>query len=149
MADIYHQVGIKGTPIEIYDALTVDAKLAGWWTTEVQGAGDSMLGGDIKFRFNGFGPDMRIIRLDPPKAIRWKCTAGHPEWVDTELNFEIKKTYEQTFVNFRHEGFRIIDEFYASCNTKWGVFLLSLKRFVEKGEGRPYPSDVPINHSKV
>ena len=34
------------------------------------------------------------------------------------------------------------------CCTKWAVFLLSLKEAIEKGEGRPYPDDIHIDHDE-
>jgi hypothetical protein len=30
------------------------------------------------------------------------------------------------------------------CSTKWATFLLSLKDYVEQGEGRPEPRDTKI-----
>jgi len=30
------------------------------------------------------------------------------------------------------------------CSTKWATFLLSLKDYVERGEGRPEPRDTKI-----
>jgi hypothetical protein len=31
------------------------------------------------------------------------------------------------------------------CSTKWGTFLMSLKRLLETGEGAPDPRDVHIS----
>ena len=36
-------------------------------------------------------------------------------------------------------------EFMHHCSTKWAVFLLGLRNWVERGEGRPHPQDVK-NH---
>jgi hypothetical protein len=32
------------------------------------------------------------------------------------------------------------------CGTKWAVFLMSLKQFVETGSGSPNPRDVQISN---
>jgi hypothetical protein len=52
---------------------------------------------------------------------------------------------DQTFVPFSHAGWREPVEFMHHCSTKWGTFLLSLKNWLERGEGRPHPYDVKIH----
>jgi len=37
-------------------------------------------------------------------------------------------------------------EFMAHCSMKWAVFLMSLRDFVESGNGRPAPEDVKIDN---
>jgi hypothetical protein len=37
-------------------------------------------------------------------------------------------------------------EFMDHCSTKWAVFLMSLKQFVETGSGSPNPRDVQISN---
>ncbi len=32
------------------------------------------------------------------------------------------------------------------CSTKWAMFLMSLKAFVETGRGAPFPNDVHISN---
>jgi hypothetical protein len=31
------------------------------------------------------------------------------------------------------------------CSTKWGVFLLSLKAFLETGKGAPWPNEIKLD----
>lgn len=50
-----------------------------------------------------------------------------------------------TFVLFTHAGWREPVEFMHHCSTKWAVFLLSLKNWIERAEGRPHPYDVKIH----
>jgi hypothetical protein len=46
---------------------------------------------------------------------------------------------------FKHLGWKEPVEFMYHCNTKWAVFLLSLKSLVETGEGAPDPNDIKIS----
>ncbi len=146
MADIYHRVGIKASPEQIFPALTTDDGLAQWWTNDVSGAGE--VGSIIKFRFNGGGPDFAVIELVPNSLVRWKHTGSMPEaWAGTEILFELQVGREQTFVRFTHANWQEPTDVMAHCSTKWAVFLISLKDVLETGQGRPFPNDLQIDHS--
>ena len=49
------------------------------------------------------------------------------------------------FVLFEHEGWAEPVEFMHHCSTKWAVFLLSLKDWIERSEGRPHPYDIKLH----
>jgi hypothetical protein len=36
---------------------------------------------------------------------------------------------------------------HAHCSTKWAVFLLSLKDYLETEIDKPFPHDIHINHT--
>ena len=71
---------------------------------------------------------------------------GPPEWIGTQVRFELRQQDGYTIVLFAHQGWREPVEFMHHCSTKWAVFLLSLKALAETGEGRPYPRDVKIDN---
>jgi len=63
MADILHRIGIKSSSIDaVYQSLTTLDGLAGWWTSNTQGAGNQV-GDIIKFRFGAGGFDMKVVDL--------------------------------------------------------------------------------------
>ena len=147
MAEINHKVGIAGSAQAIYSALTTDAGLAGWWTGDTSGAGET--GSVIRFRFNGGGPDFEVVELQPERLVRWKHSGEMPDqWVGTEVIFRLQPDEGQTFVRFTHANWKEASDFMAHCSTKWAVFLLSLKDLVETGTGRPFPDDIHIDHSE-
>jgi len=146
MPDINHRVGIKASPEKIYEALTTNEGLASWWTNDVSGAGD--VGAVIEFRFDGGGPDFAVTELVPNQLVRWKHSGNMPQpWMGTEILFELQLEAEQTFVRFTHANWQQTTDFMAHCSTKWAVFMVSLKEAVEAGHGRPFPTDVHIDHS--
>jgi uncharacterized protein YndB with AHSA1/START domain len=146
VTDINHRIGIKASPGNIYKALTTDEGLTKWWTDDISGAGD--VGSTIEFRFNGGGPDFTVTKLTPNKAVYWQHLGNVPEsWVGTEISFQLDTQEDQTFVKFTHSNWKESTDFMAHCNTKWAVFLLSLKDAVETGKGKPFPNDVQIDHS--
>lgn len=146
MTEITHRVGINALPEKIYKLLTTDGGLSQWWTNDVSGAAD--VGSIIKFRFDGGGPDFAVTELIPGKVVRWKHSGSMPEaWMGTEILFKLNREGEQTFVRFTHSNWDDTSDFMAHCSTKWAVFMLSLKEAAETGTGKPFPSDVQIDHS--
>ncbi|MDH3979892.1 MAG: SRPBCC domain-containing protein [Gammaproteobacteria bacterium] len=147
MPEINHRVGIRGSLHDVYTALTTDAGLSTWWTTDTKGAGP--VGSIIEFRFNGGGPDFEVVELQPDRLVRWRHTGSMPEeWAGTGISFELTESNGQVFVRFRHSSWQEASDFLAHCSSKWGAFLLSLKDAIETGTGRPFPHDIHIDHSE-
>jgi uncharacterized protein YndB with AHSA1/START domain len=145
MADILHRVGIKSSPQAAYKALTARDELAGWWTTDTRGGFE--VGGVIHFQFGDKGFfDMKILELEPAERVLWQVVDGPTEWIGTRVRFDLRQEGEYTIVLFRHEGWKEPVEFMHHCSTKWGVFLMSLKRLVENGRGEPFPDDVKVDN---
>ncbi|WP_026629025.1 SRPBCC family protein [Dyadobacter alkalitolerans] len=146
MADILHRVGIRSQSLQdIYDALTTEAGLAGWWTSNTQGQGNQ-LGNIIAFRFGAGGFDMKVTALEEPTHVSWEVVDGPAEWVGTTISFDIRQENDYAILLFKHANWREPVEFMHHCSTKWAVFLLSLKSLIEEGEGKPDPRDIKIDN---
>lgn len=145
MPDILHRVGIKSSPNVVYKALTSTEGLSGWWTTDTQGEGE--VGGVIQFRFEPKGGfDMKVIELDPARRVLWRVVDGPEDWLGTTVGFDLKRDDDFTIILFKHQGWKEPVESMHHCTTKWAVFLMSLKSFVETGKGAPFPNDVKIDN---
>jgi uncharacterized protein YndB with AHSA1/START domain len=144
MNSIYHQVGIEAAKERVHAAITQPGELAAWWTRETEG--ESRVGGTLQFRFEGAGFDMLVL-ANEPNRVEWRCSEGFDEWLGTEIRFDLREEGGQVFVDFTHSHWQEISAHFRQCSTKWAVFLLSLKEYLEHGRGRPFPDDVPINHS--
>jgi uncharacterized protein YndB with AHSA1/START domain len=139
MPDILHRIGIKAAPAKVFAALTTIDGLRHWWTTETKG--NARAGGTIDFGFCR----MKVAEARRGRCVRWKCTGGPGEWMGTEVTFQLKPRAGQTFVLFTHAGWKRPVEFMHHCSTKWAVFLLSLRDWLERGGGRPAPYDLKIH----
>jgi uncharacterized protein YndB with AHSA1/START domain len=144
MVDILHRIGATASPEDVYAALTTIDGLRSWWTEDTQG--DSSPGGVIQFRFAEGGFDMKVVDAQPAGLVLWEVIDGPEEWIGTRIRFELKQEDGFTIVLFRHEGWREPVEFMYHCSTKWAIFLMSLKRLVEGGQGEPAPHDVKISN---
>lgn len=150
MVDIIHRIGIKSPVNEVYNALTSLEGLAHWWTEEVLGEG--RIGGKIEFRFRTNsgellgGMVMEVQELNAPEYVRWRCVEGPPEWVGTDITFQLSEQDKQTIVLFGHRNWREAVESTYHCSMKWATFLLSLREYVETGKGKPSPHDLKIDN---
>jgi uncharacterized protein YndB with AHSA1/START domain len=137
MPDILHRVGIAAEPTRIFEALTTVEGIRNWWHQDTQG--DASEGGAFQFRSNR----LEVIHADP-NLVTWRYSGPAEEWLPTEITFRLEWRDGQTFVVFKHAGWREPVEFMHHCSTKWATFLLSLKDYIEHGEGQPQPRDTKI-----
>ncbi len=138
MAEILHQLTIAADPEAVYEALTTEDGLANWWTRDA--TAETRQGGTAVFGFNRHGVvfTMTIDELEPGSKLVWRCTAGPDEWVGTQVTFALSRTPDRTRVDFRHEGWERTDGMLPRCSFDWARYLLSLKSYLETGEGRPH-----------
>ena len=143
MPDILHRVGIRASADKVFAALTDASGLSGWWTRNVKAS--PTVGAVDEFRFGDKGfNEMKVVELIPGRRVRWQCVNGAPEWIGTELTFDLQDKGGMTIVLFAQRGWKEPVEFMHYCSTKWAIYLLSLKALCETGVGLPYPDDVDI-----
>lgn len=149
MSSITHRVGIRAPAARVYQALSTVEGLAGWWTRDTRGT--SAVGERLVFSFRNpagveiGGFEMDVLELSPADRVRWQVRSGPADWAGTQLSFSLAEQDGMTIVLFAHRGWREESESMAHCSTKWAVFLLSLRDFVERGAGRPAPDDLKID----
>lgn len=148
MVDILHRIGATAPVAGAYAALSTLDGLAGWWTEDT--TGDPSVGGVVRFRFEGppdsKGFDMRVLESRPDELVRWEVLDGEPEWIGTEIRFDVKQEGDHAIVLFQHAGWKEPVEFMYHCSSKWAVFLMSLKKMLETGTGDPAPRDVWVSN---
>ena len=150
MIDIIHRIGIKTPAEKVYKALTTLEGLGSWWTEEV--SGETKTGGRIEFLFRSKTGEligkmvMKVSELNEQKTVKWRCTEGPAEWIDTDITFDLSTADGQTIVLFGHRNWKEAVEMTAHCSMKWAVFLLSLREYAETGKGRPSPNDLKIDN---
>lgn len=135
---IYHRLLIKVPVEKVYEALTTQQGLAGWWTPDT--IAEAEKGSILRF---GFGPDyfkeMRVEELKPYSKVKWLCIKAFPEWIGTTLTFELEAVAKGTILTFHHDGWKEYSNEFASCSFDWALFFKSLKLLCETGKGKPYP----------
>ena len=69
------QLLLSASPATVYQALTTQQGLRGWWTQTCEVS--STVGGRATFRFNRTCKVMQIEGLVPDREVRWHCVQAH------------------------------------------------------------------------
>ena len=144
MAAIYHQVGIKAPLNKVYNAVATTEGVTRWWTKT---SGNPQPGGKLEFAFDDHIVTAVVTANTPDRYVEWTVGGDAGEWLDTRICFELDDKGDQIIVNFQHADWQQATRFMGHCSTKWAVFLLSLKDYLETGAGKPFPFDIHINHT--
>lgn len=147
MADSLHQVEIHANKADVYNALTTNTGIRGWWTSDCEMT--TTEGGLCQFFFNDRSTHftMRAQKLLPEQRIFWVCEEGPKEWKQTELWWEISEIgNNQCLVDFKHMNWQRDDGLFPLCNSTWGTLMTHLKSYCETGVPAPlFGDDVPAS----
>jgi uncharacterized protein YndB with AHSA1/START domain len=137
MASIDQIQYVKAPIADVFRALTTAEGLAAVWTDDLSVVPSQGAVNTFKFG-NGKSDKMKVAELTPNKRVVWDCIDSDPEWIGTEISFELEDRGGSVAVTLKQDKWRAVTEFYRSCNYNWGIFLLSLKGYCEDGKGVPY-----------
>jgi uncharacterized protein YndB with AHSA1/START domain len=139
MQDIMHLIRIHAPSEHVYKAITTADGIRRWWTRDA--AIEPKVGAAGEFGFNGrrFIAKVTVAELDPVARVRWKVT--NSAWKASDIEFSLRAEGNDTTLLFAHRGFPRADDGLASATTRWGFYLLSLKRYMQTGKGTPNPDD--------
>lgn len=87
---------------------------------------------------------MHVDEATRPTSVQWTVIACAflPDWVGTHPSFTIVPIDDVSCdLQFRHYGLHSQLECIDMCTNGWNHFLLSLRRYVETGEGMPRGSN--------
>jgi len=135
MADIRHNVAIKATPEKIYEAITSQEGLSGWWAK--QATAKPEIDFVNVFTFGSFRNEMKVTVLRPNEKVEWQCINSIEEWIGTKISFDLEAKDGRTLLRFAHSGWQAVTDTFASCSYDWGRFMTSLKSYCETGAGTP------------
>jgi uncharacterized protein YndB with AHSA1/START domain len=144
MTAIMHRVVIEAEPKTVFEALTTGAGLSAWWT---KAEAKPELGSQAIFHFGptgGMKVCMQITDLQENALVVWDCVEGPWDFSEAFI-FKLSEDERGTALEFANTGWPEMNAFYQHCNCKWGLFLgLSLKSYLEKGEGYPSPKEPQV-----
>lgn len=143
MATIYHQIGIKTSLEKAFNAVATLEGISAWWTPTT---GDPNLKGSLSFNFGEHSVIATVTAYETNQLIDWTVQGEAGEWLDTHIHFKFEDRGDQILIDFEHNNWREATPMLSHCTTKWAVFLLSLKDYLETGKGKPFPNDTIINY---
>lgn len=138
MPNIRHLIVIEASPGTVYSAVTSREGFAAWWTTDVEvKAGEA---NTLRLHFGSdYFNEIRQTEALANRRVVWKVVQAHPQWVKTELVFNLRPEGKTTQLFFEHNGWKDYTDLYSQCSYDWSIFLRSLKSYCETGTGKPFP----------
>lgn len=147
MTDRYRDEVLIDAPASVvYEALTTQNGVGGWWTTSCE-VGIAQ-GQAIRVQFGRSFKVMRIQTLQADAEVGWLVTDAFldvpgltktTEWIGTTIIFHLEQESDSvTRLRLEHIGLTPDIECHEICVHGWAQFLDSLKRYTETGEGSPY-----------
>lgn len=135
MGDVLFTFDVNATPDAVRRALTTTEGIASFWTdsadvpTEV---GEALTLGfpDAPMPF-----DLLLAQSDD-KLVVWRTVTFPPQWVGTDIRWEVSGDDETSTVAFRHGPFADETE-QGQVAYVWGQVMVQLKRYVETGLATP------------
>ena len=139
MADIMHQLRIHAPPSRVFQAITTAEEIRNWWTRDA--TIEPKVGAKGEFGFYGrrLIAEIEVAELQPPFSVKWRVT--NRAWHGKDIEFGLSADGNDPVLTFAHRGFQQADDGYASATTRWGYYLVSLKRHIEGRRGNPNPED--------
>ena len=138
MATHSHRILINAPKGEVFNAITTEEGLQGWYTPTTEGGAGH--GEQIKLHFKSKeGPFHWKIQVTKPGSdVRWECLEGPGNAAGTTAKFHlVEKGLGSTFVDLDHDGQDESDDKLRVCNTMWGVLMFHLKNFTETKRSEP------------
>ncbi|MGH2757189.1 MAG: SRPBCC family protein [Actinomycetota bacterium] len=139
MAEILLRVPVEAEADDVYSALATEEGVRGWWSAKTEGPAG--VGSTLKVSFPD-APitfDFEVTEANEAKRIAWHCLAGPPEWIGTDISFEVQASPEGgNSVLFTHGGWKTTAESFPFIAYSWAQILPRLKKLAEKGERDPF-----------
>jgi len=145
MPEIMHLIKIRAAQDRVYQAVSTAEGIRNWWTRDT--VLDPKVGGTGEFGFYGHRMviKVKVAELTPPSHVAWDAASSTGGSFDgTTISFDLKSDEGVTSLLFAHRGFKVGGNNIASATTRWGFYLLSLKRHLEGGKGTPNPEDTEL-----
>lgn len=137
MADIFHNLPIRGSARQVFEAISTPRGLNSWWTNKCSATPSK----DAEYEL-GFGPgyEWRATASQwlPDSVFELRFIQSDDDWRGTRVGFRLAENDGVTAVSFHHLGWPEQNEHYQTSCFCWAMYLRLLKRYVEFGEVVPY-----------
>jgi len=137
MADIYHDLWIKASIDQVFEAISEPSFIDSWWTNHCEGCTEK--DGLYRFYFsNDYDWYAKVNELEINKHISWTMTQSDADWDGTILDFLLLEENDLVHLQFAHLGWKETNLHFRRTSYCWAMYLRLLKRFIEKGEVVPF-----------
>lgn len=134
---IYHNLIIKTSVKEVFDAISLPEHLNNWWPLHSSGKPemDCMYNLNFTDQYNWYG---KVVECEPNKTFFIKMTESDVDWNPTTFGFRLEERENHTYVRFSHTGWPKENDHFKFSSYCWAMLLNGLKNYLEKGIVVPF-----------
>ncbi|WP_142783662.1 SRPBCC family protein [Changchengzhania lutea] len=135
--NIYHNLLIKASPKQVFDAVTKPEHLNNWWS--LKSSGRPELGAEYNLNFtDDFNWYCKVSDVQKNTSIYFKMTKSDKDWEGTTFGFDLEPKDNATWLKFSHENWKMPNDNFKHSSFCWAMLLNGLKNYVEKGKIVPF-----------
>jgi uncharacterized protein YndB with AHSA1/START domain len=135
MGDVLFTFDVNATPDAVRRALTTTEGIASFWTDKADVAAEVGETLTLGFRDAPVQFDLLLAQSDD-EVIIWRTVTFPPQWVGTDIRWELSGSDGTSTVAFRHGSFADETE-QGQVAYVWGQVMVQLKRYLEGGVAAP------------
>jgi uncharacterized protein YndB with AHSA1/START domain len=135
MGDVLFTFDVDAEPDVVRQALTTSEGIASFWTDRADVPAEVGKTLNVGFPEAPVPFDLVLSQSDD-KMITWRTATFPPQWVGTDIRWEISGGDGTSTVTFRHGTFTDESE-EGRVAYVWGQVMVQLKRYVETGVAAP------------
>lgn len=134
---IYHNLFIKASAQEVFDAVSLPEHLNNWWPLKSSGEPkvDAIYNLNFTDIYNWFG---KVIECTPNESFSIKMTDSNADWNPTTFGFTLEEREDSVYLRFSHTGWQENNDELKHSSFCWALLLNGLKNYVEKGIVVPF-----------
>ena len=135
--NIYHNLEIKASPNEVFDAVSQPKHLDKWWSLKSSGKPEIDAEYNLNFtdQYNWF---CKVSKIKQNETFHLKMTKSDKDWMPTTFGFDLEKTDNGTMLMFSHVNWPEANHHFKHSSFCWAMLLNGLKNYLEKRVVLPF-----------
>lgn len=139
MATILLRMPVDAEPKAVYENIATSEGVNGWWSNHTEGPDGVASTMKVSFPDAPITFDFEVTEEMPGERVAWRCLAGPPEWIGTDVSFDIQTDDDgNTSVLFSQDGWASTEESFPFIAYSWAQILPRLKKLSESGQRDPF-----------
>ena len=137
--NIYHNLLIKASPKQVFDAVSQPEHLNNWWSLKSSGKPELYSEYNLNFtdKYNWY---CKVSKVKVNASFHLKMTESDEDWMPTTFGFELEPKDIGTYLRFSHQNWPENNDHFKHSSFCWALLLNGLKKYLEKGVVIPFES---------
>jgi len=128
---IQHNLIIKASNTQVFDAFSLPEHLNNWWTLKSSGKPELNTEYNLNFtdEYNWY---CKVSEVKPNVSFYLKMTKSSKDWEPTTFGIELEDIGNDVLLKFSHTGWKNNNHEFRNSSFCWALLLNGLKNYVEK-----------------